>query len=48
MSQNYLTVNFGLDRVIDVVELPDGSLKVITLWDWVEYQHGYKPNPYGT
>lgn len=46
MSQSYLINNYGLDRVYDVIELPNGSLRVITLWDMVEYQHGYRSNPY--
>ena len=46
MSQNFLVNNYGLDRVYDVIELPNGTLRVITLWDWVEYLHGHRPNPY--
>lgn len=46
MSQTYLVNNYGPDRVYDVIERSDGTLRVITLWDMVKYLNGYGPNPY--
>lgn len=30
----------------DVVEYPDGSIRVITNWDLEDYRNGKIPNPY--
>lgn len=31
---------------VDVIELHNGSLKVITNWDMEDYRNGKIPNPY--
>lgn len=31
---------------VDVIALPNGSLKVITNWDLEDYHNGKIPNPY--
>lgn len=34
------------EYAVDVVERPDGGLKVITNWDLALYRKGIIPNPY--
>ena len=46
MSQDELLNTAGEDRPIEILELPNGSLRVITLWDLYKFSKGNIPSPY--
>ena len=46
MSQTELLNEVGVDRPMEILELPNGSLIVIILWDLYAFHKGRTSNPY--
>lgn len=46
MSQTELLDKVGIDRPMEILELPNGSLRVITLWDLYAFLRGRASDPY--